>query len=113
MKDPDRWLKDKEVQVRCLVSPARKAMRDAKHFSRVGNDLFFFASTRNRKVFDKNPFKYVRRLSDPVTFERFTASVDSPSASHDEILFYFANEANRVVFEAAPDSFARVKGAMQ
>jgi YHS domain-containing protein len=112
VQDPENWLKDKDVDVKCLVSPARKSMRDEKHFARIGNDLFFFASTTNRKRFNKNPFKYLKRLTDPVTFERFEATVDSPSLVHDQVLYYFASEANLRTFQAAPDSFAQIRGAM-
>ena len=70
MKGPEPFLKARGIKVRDLVSPRRPAVVDSLLRVFVGHDLFYFADAATRARFVKEPLRYCRRLTDPVTLER-------------------------------------------
>ena len=59
------------INVPCLVNPRRTAVVDSSMRLVIGHDLFYFAGPRERERFVKDPLRYCRRLTDPVTLRRF------------------------------------------
>jgi len=76
----------------------------------VGHDVFYFSGATERDRFRKDPLRYCRRLTDPVTLKRFTPSRKSPTLEWRGRPYYFANGATRATFASMPDSFAVRKG---
>ena len=72
----------------------------------VGRDLFYFASARSRRRFAKDPLRYCKILSDPVTGSRFTVSRASPHLEYHGRHYYFSGDSTLGVFNVAPDRFA-------
>ena len=58
----------------------------------------------------KNPLKYAKRLTDPVTQKRFGPTKHSPRTTYMGRAYYFASESSFVAFRATPDSFAIRRG---
>ena len=61
--------------------------------------------------FKKSPLAYAKKLTDPVTHERFATSAASPHVVRDGRDYWFQSTATRARFEARPDSFATRQGA--
>jgi len=110
VKDPEAWLKDKGVALKCVVEPTRSAVLDVAHRSLVGKDWFFFSSAAAKKKFDAAPMTYIKALSDPVTHARFKPTAKSPKLAYRGTTFYFPDPTSLALFSALPDSFAVEKG---
>lgn len=78
----------------------------------VGHDLFYFADAGSRVRFVKNPLRYCRQLSDPVTRVRFKPSRRSPHTDFGGRPYYFANDSTFAVFKASPQRFVLGRGGM-
>lgn len=110
VRDPEAWLKDKGVSLKCVVDPTKPAVLDRAHRSLVGKDWFFFSSAEAKKKFDANPLAYIKALSDPVTHVRFRPTAKSPKLAWNGTTFYFPDPASQALFAALPDSYAVEKG---
>lgn len=110
VRDPEAWLKDKRVALRCMVEPAKAAVLDKAHRSLVGKDWFFFSSAAAKQKFDAAPLTWVKALSDPVTHARFKPTAKSPKLAYKGTTFYFPDPASQALFAALPDSYAVEKG---
>jgi len=76
----------------------------------VGHDLFYFADAASRARFVKEPLRYCRRLTDPVTLRRFRPTPRSPHLEYRGRPYWFAGDSTFVAFKATPDSFAVRRG---
>jgi hypothetical protein len=65
--------------VRDFLHPERPAVLDSTKRAWVGLDVFFFADRGSLARFRATPLRYVRKLSDPVTQERFRPNTTSPN----------------------------------
>jgi YHS domain-containing protein len=54
------------------------------------------------KLFDRNPLKYVRSASDPITSTRFPVTRASRNAKFRERTYYFVADSTKAQFLADP-----------
>ncbi len=76
----------------------------------LGHDIFYFSNRREFASFQKNPLRYARALTDPVTLTRFKPTAHSPHLGYNGRSYYFAAESTLATFKADPDSFAVRRG---
>ena len=105
MQDPEPYLRDQKIEVSCIVFPSRKARIDTSLRRRIGHDLFYFSTAQAMRLFDRDPLKYVKILSDPVTSDRFPATHASPHETYKDRTYYFASDANRVIFDTDREKY--------
>ena len=110
MKGPEPYLKAQSIEVRDPVEPRRRAAVDPARCVFIGHDLFYFADAASQARFEKDPLRWAKRLTDPVTLKRFTPTARSPKASHMGRRYWFASDSTFATFQAMPDSFALRKG---
>lgn len=110
MKGPEVFLKAQGIGVNCVVRKGQPAVVDSMMRVYVGHDVFYFSGAWEREQFRKDPLRYCRRLTDPVTLKRFAPSRKSPRLEWKGRPYYFATAATRTTFAATPDSFAIRKG---
>lgn len=110
MKGPEPFLKALNIGVPCPVEKGRTAVVDSTMRVFVGHDVFYFSGARERELFRRDPLRYCRQLTDPITLKRFRPSRRSPHLQWRGRPYYFATDDTRTAFAAAPDSFAIRKG---
>lgn len=110
MKGPEPFLRAQSIDVRDALDPSRPAVLDSSRRTFLGHDIFFFADDASRAAFEKNPLRWARRLTDPVTLKRFRPTPRSPRFTHGGRRYWFASDSTRMVFRSMPDSFAVRKG---
>ena len=109
--DPEPYLKKQKIRVQCPVDPAKAAVLAKSTRTFVGHDIFYFSNAAALAKFKKSPLAYAKKLTDPVTHERFATSAASPHVVRDGRDYWFQSTATRARFEARPDSFATRQGA--
>ncbi len=92
------------------MRPGRSAAIDSSLRVLVGHDLFYFADAASRARFEKEPLRWCRRLTDPVTLRRFRPTNRSPRLDYRGRPYWFASESTFAAFKATPDSFAVRRG---
>ena len=107
MKGPELLLRGQLLTFRDPVHPQRQARLDSTYRVWIGHDAFYFASHDSRERFLKEPLRYVRMLSDPVTEQRFHPTAASPRLEYRGRPYYFAAESTRARFRAHPDYWAQ------
>ena len=110
MKGPERYLIAQEIEVRDPVHPRRRAAVDSTRRVFIGHDLFYFADAGSQARFERDPLRWCKRLTDPVTLKRFQPTRSSPHVTHMGRRYWFASDSTRLAFQARPDSFALRKG---
>ncbi len=98
-------MRNLKIEVPCVVYPRRTARIDSSLRRKIGHDLFYFSSAQAMKVFDRNPTRYVKKLSDPITITRFPLTSATPRVVHRERTYYFASDLNRRTFEADREKY--------
>jgi YHS domain-containing protein len=110
-QDPERYLREMKVSLRCPVRPARRAIFDSSLRMKVNQDIFFFSNTSAMKTFRKDPIRYCGVLTDPVSRERFRPTRQSPHVTFRGREYYFAADATLARFQAQPERcYERVAG---
>lgn len=104
-KDPERYLRQMKVSLRCPVRPARRAIFDSSLRVKINQDIFFFSSLAAMKQFQKDPFRYSGKLADPVTHVRFMPTKRSPHVTFRGRIYYFAADTTLARFQSAPERF--------
>jgi YHS domain-containing protein len=104
-QNPERYLREMKVSLRCPVRPARRAVFDSSLRMRVNQDIFFFSSTSAMKTFRKDPLRWCGILTDPVSRERFRPTPQSPHVTFRGREYYFAADTTLVRFQAQPERF--------
>jgi YHS domain-containing protein len=104
-KEPERYLREMKVSLRCPVRPAHRAIFDSSLRMRVNQDVFFFSSLSAMKLFQKDPLRYCGVLTDPVTRGRFRPTKSSPHVTFRGRDYWFAAESTLVRFQAQPERF--------
>jgi len=109
-QDPEPYLRNNKIEVPCMVYTKRQARIDTSLRRRIGHDLFYFSTAQAMRVFDREPLKYVKTLSDPVTEDRFKVTHASPHETYQERVYYFASDANRVIFDTDREKYRDRRG---
>ena len=110
MQGPELFLKAQAIDVRDALDPRKPALLDSTRRAFIGHDLFYFADAASRARFERDPLRWSRRLTDPVTLARFAPSARSRKATHHGRRYWFANDSTWMAVRATPDSFAVRKG---
>lgn len=76
----------------------------------IGHDLFYFSDAAARQQFLRDPLRYAKRLTDPVTLARFTPTKRSHRRMFNGRDYWFATDSTYRAFAATPDSFAVRRG---
>jgi YHS domain-containing protein len=105
VQDPEPYLRDQKIEVPCIVFRTRKARFDTSLRRQIGHDLFYFSSAQAMHLFDRDPLKYVKTLSDPVTNDRFKVTRSSPHETYKDRVYYFSGAATRVVFDTDREKY--------
>ncbi|HSQ59968.1 MAG TPA: hypothetical protein VLT84_06005 [Acidobacteriota bacterium] len=111
MQDPEPYLRNLGVQVPCIVDPKRLARIDTSLRRRIGHDLFYFSSAQAMKRFDRDPLKYVKRLSDPITARRFPVQRRSRTTEFSGRTYYFAVDSTIARFLSEPERWKERRAA--
>jgi YHS domain-containing protein len=98
------------ITVPSVVNRHGKARIDSTQRIFIGHDLFYFSNRSELARFHKNPLRYSRALTDPVTLVRFRPTAGSPHLEYHGRMYYFAAESTMAFFRADPDSFAIRRG---
>jgi YHS domain-containing protein len=110
VKGPEPYLKTQAIDVRDAIDGRRRATVDPARRVFIGHDLFYFADAASQARFEKDPLRWAKRLTDPVTLKRFAPTARSPRATHMGRRYWFASDSTFAAFQAMPDSFALRKG---
>ena len=105
MQDPEPYLRAQKIEVQCVVYPNKKARIDSSLRRKIGYDLFYFSTAQAARVFDRDPLKYVRVLSDPITHDRFKVTRRSPHETYRNRTYYFAADSTLARFDADREKF--------
>lgn len=103
--DPEKYLMELHASFPCPVHPSRRAIFDSSVRARVNQDIFFFSSVAAKNRFLKDPLRYAKTLTDPVSFERFRATRKSPHVVFRGRDYFFASDSTRARFQAEPDQW--------
>ena len=105
MQDPEVYLSATGVSLACPVHRDRDAVLDVEHRVRIGHEVFFFSSADALAEFLGRPLRYLDRLTDPVTLERFEPTEYSPVENHLGRSYYFSNEETLIAFRNDPAKY--------
>lgn len=105
MQDPEPYLRGQNIGVPCIVYPNRKARIDSSLRRKIGHDLFYFSSVTAMRLFDRDPLRYVKALSDPVTNDRFRVTRSSPREEYKNRPYYFASSGEQGLFHGDPEKY--------
>ena len=103
--DPEKYLMELHASFPCPVYPSRRAIFDSSLRARVNQDIFFFSSVAAKNRFLKDPLRYAKTLTDPVSFERFHATRNSPHGAFRGRDYFFANDSTLARFQAEPEQW--------
>ena len=112
MQDPEPYLRAQNIKVQCVVYPNRKARIDSSMRRVIGHDIFYFSTAQAMRQFDRDPLRYVKVLSDPVTNDRFLVTNASPHVRYKNRAYYFASTGERGLFEADREKFRDRRAAV-
>ena len=110
MKGPESYLKAQAIDVRDAIDPRRAATVDSTRRVFIGHDLFYFADAASQARFEKQPLRWCKRLTDPVTLRRFEPGARSPHLTYMGRGYWFASDSTLAAFKAAPERFALRQG---
>lgn len=105
MQDPEPYLRAQKIEVHCVVYPNKKARIDTSLRRKIGHDLFYFSTAQAARVFDRDPLKYVRVLSDPTTEGRFKVTRRSPHEVFRNRTYYFAADSTLARFDTDREKY--------
>jgi len=101
--DPEKYLLGLHAEFSCPVRPSRRAIFDSSLRARVNQDIFFFSSAGAKNRFTKDPLRYAKTLTDPVSFTRFHTTKGSPHVVFRGRDYYFAADSTLARFQAEPE----------
>ncbi len=112
MQGPEPYLNDFHIQLHCVVDTTAWAILDPQHRAFVNHEVYYFSSDAAKEQFERSPFDYTGKVTDPVSLVRFQP--DKWSASRDAAgrLFYFASEQTAAQFDQDPDRYSTPKPTM-
>lgn len=71
----------------------------------IGHDIFYFSNATARRLFDRDPLRYVKTLSDPVTNDRFRVTRSSPHEEYRNRAYYFASAGEQTIFDTDREKY--------
>jgi len=104
-QDPEPYLRAQHIQVSCVVFPQKKARIDSSMRRVIGHDIFYFSSATAMRLFDRDPLRYVKKLSDPVTNDRFRVGRHSQREEYRNRTYYFASEGEKSTFDSDREKY--------
>ena len=111
LKDPEKYLKEQKIDMRCVVNQGRHAAPEPKRRVMINYEIFYLSTADALAQFKRHTLQYCGWLTDPVSGARFRPTASSPRMVYNGRPYYFATISNRMKFEARPDSFAVRKGS--
>ena len=105
MKDPETYLKEIGFTAPCAVRKDAKAVLSPETRVQVNHDLFYVSRPDYVKKIGKDPLKYAKRLTDPVTRETFHPTKKSPRSEFAGKKYFFSSDSTYAVFAANPAMF--------
>jgi len=111
VQDPEPYLRALKIEVPCMVYPKRKARIDSSMRRMIGHDIFYFSSGQAMRQFDRDPLRYVKKLSDPVTNDRFRVTRSSPRVEYRNRVYFFASPGERGIFDGDREKYRDRKSA--
>ena len=111
LKNPEKYLKEQKIDLRCVVNQGRHAAPEAKRRAYVNYEIFYLSTNDALAHFRRRTLQYCGWLTDPVSGARFRPTASSPRMVHNGRPYYFSTISNRMKFEAMPDSFAVRRGS--
>jgi YHS domain-containing protein len=112
VQDPEPYLRAQNIKVQCVVYPKRRARIDSSMRRVIGHDIFYFSTAQAMRLFDRDPLRYVKVLSDPVTNDRFLVTRASSHVSYKGRVYYFASAGERGLFEADREKYRDRRAAI-
>ena len=103
--DPEKYLLALHASFPCPVRPTRRAILDSSLRARINQDIFFFSSVAAKNRFQKDPLRYAKTLTDPVSFLRFHPTKSSPHVVFRSRDYYFAADSTLARFQAEPEKW--------
>jgi len=110
VKDPERYLHRRGVELRCATDSSKSARIEARLRSAVNHELFYFSDSTALRRFRRDPLRFCGLLTDPVSRGRFRPTSRSPRLEFKGRPYYFQNRLDLETFTAMPDSFANRRG---
>lgn len=105
MQDVPGYVKRTGLQFACYMDPDRAAIIDGAFAVRLNYETYFFADSAAREVFRASPVQFCGLLTDPVTKQRFRPQEDSPSYTHEKVLYLFESLDTYEAFVAMPGKY--------
>lgn len=103
--DPEKYLLGMHASFPCPVRPTRRAIFDSSLRARVNQDIFFFSSVAAKNRFLRDPLRYAKTLTDPVSFGRFHPTKNSPHVAFRGRDYYFSADSTLARFQAEPEKW--------
>jgi YHS domain-containing protein len=75
---------------------------DSSLRTQVNFEIYFFANAAEKKRFLADPARYCGKVTDPITYERFRPTANSPKTTYGNRTYFFTSESNRATFLADP-----------
>ena len=100
------YLREIGFNTPCAVRPDAPARIAPECRVQVNHDLFFVSREDYAKKIKKNPLKYAKRLTDPVTREVFAPTKKSPRIDFEERAYFFSSDSTRAVFASNPAMYS-------
>jgi YHS domain-containing protein len=110
-KDPEKYLVDAGIRVPSAVDRRHPARIEPAFRTFVNHELYYVANASELTRLRRDPLRYVGKVTDPVSRQRFQPDRRSPRAMHLGRLYFFQDPLNLRTFKALPDTFAVRKGA--
>ena len=106
MEGPETFLTGLGISLKGVVDPEADALLDPEHRVFVNWETYFVSSDAALAQFNREPYRFTGRVTDPVTKERFIPGEASPTRRHAGRLFYFSSAETAAAFDADPDALA-------
>jgi YHS domain-containing protein len=88
------------------VRPELPARISNDSLLRLNHETYFFAAASTKQAFERTPWRWCGRVTDPVTLERFAPAKASPASTYEGRRFFFASDSSRTVFAEDPALYA-------
>jgi len=100
------YLREIGFKTPCAVRPDSPAQLKPECRVQVNHDLFFASREDYAEKIKKDPLKYCKRLTDPVTREVFAPTKKSPRIDFEKRAYFFSSDSTRAVFASNPSMYS-------
>jgi YHS domain-containing protein len=112
VQGPEPYLNDLGIHFPCVVDRTKNASIDARHRAFVNYEVYYVSSDEALKAFVAAPYKFVGKITDPVSHHRFRPTAGSPRRSFQGRLFYLESAETATTFDSAPETYGVFKPTM-